>query len=288
MEGRGDTLLCMGTTGELSKAGGIDGATVDQSMKSSREYMRSPSKAQGSCPFTQSILRANSTLQMHPHEVYTFQNPFSFHQYNFQQSSTTSLSTHNHPSPPPNGKLAEKRTTPKKLQNGLTTLVKGLILVHNNVVEISVNNQMNPIHNPLPKFDQPIPMSKVTQAGTHKAYHTGIVPVPSTLCPNCLAWDRLWLWYPLSSQSGNTGCIKVSKSDLDYHIHFKLCRVICRRNSGELCLHNMHMAYSSWCSLGHGSYASQSSTSRCGNSSTSNIQADQESLSHSEADGMNY
>lgn len=266
----------------------MDGATVDQSMKSSREYMRSPSKGQGSCPFTQSILRANSTLQMHPHEVYTLQNPFSFHQYNFQQSSTTSLSTHNHPSPIPNDQLAEKRTTPKKLQNSLTTLTKGLTLVHNNVVEISVNNQMNPIHNPLPKFDQPIPMSKVTQAGTHKAYHTGLVPVPSTLCPNCLAWDRLWLWYPLSSQSGNTGCIKVSKSDLDYHIHFKLCRVICRRNSGELCLHNMHMAYSSWCSLGHGRYASQSSTSRCSNSSTSNIQADQESLSHSEADGMNY
>ena len=66
-----------------------------------------------------------------------------------------------------------------------------------------------------PKFDQPIPMSRVKQVGTHKAYHTGLVLVPSDLCPNCLAQDRLQLWCPFSSWSGNTGHIEVSESDLE-------------------------------------------------------------------------
>ena len=140
-------------------------------MVSSREYMKSPSEAQWSPPFTQSMLGANSTLQTHPHKEYTLQHPFSFHQYSSQQSLTASLSTQNHPSPLPNGELIEKDTTPKKVQNGLTILTRGLTLAHNSTVEILVNNQMTPIHISLPRFDQPILTSKVTQAGTQSLPH---------------------------------------------------------------------------------------------------------------------
>ena len=138
----------------------MGGATAEQSMRSSRGYMRSPREAQGSCPFTQSMLGANSILQMHPHKESTPQNPFSFHQYNFQLSLTTSSLTHNHLSPLLNGETIEKSTTPKRLQNGLTMLTRGLALAYDNAVEISVNNQTKPMYIPFPKFDQPIPMHK--------------------------------------------------------------------------------------------------------------------------------
>ena len=49
---------------------------------------------------------------------------------------------------------------------------------------------------------------------THKPYCVGLVPLPSTLWPHCLAQDRLWLWCPASLWSGNIGEIEVSETDL--------------------------------------------------------------------------
>ena len=76
-------------------------------------------------------------------------------------------------------------------------------------------NQPNPIHKSSPRFDQPLPLDKVTCAITHKPYHVGLVPLPATLQPHCPAQDKLWLWCPVSSQSGNIGEIEVLETDLE-------------------------------------------------------------------------
>ena len=150
----------MGITGELSKVGGMGGATTEQSIRSSRDFTIFPSKERARPPSTQLMSGANSILQMCPQEEYTLQNPFSFSQYNSQWN--LSSSTHNHPSQQLNCKYTEMIITSRQWRNGLTMLTKGLALTCDNTVDISANNQTNPNHKLSLRFDQSLPISKAT------------------------------------------------------------------------------------------------------------------------------
>ena len=213
---RSSTSLYMGTTGESLKGGGMEGAATERSTKSSRVFTFFLSRARARAPSTQHMLGANSIPQMNSLEEYTLWNPFSFSQYNFQQNSNASSLICNHPSQQPNGNYTGIFSTPKQQENELIMLTRGLALAHNNAIDILAINQPNPIHKSLPRFDQLLPLDKATHVISHKPYHTGLVPLPSTLWPHCLAQDRLQLrlWHPVSSQSSNIGEIEVSEQTL--------------------------------------------------------------------------
>ena len=184
-------------------------------MKSSRGFTFFVSRTRARAPSTQCMSGANSIPQMNPQEEYTLRNPFSFSQYNFQQNSTASSLIHNRPSQQPNGNYTGTFSTPKQQENESIMLTRGLALTHNNTIDLLAINQPNPIHKSLPRFDQPLPLDKSTCAISHKPYCAGLVPLPSTLWPHCLAWDRLQLWCPVSSQPSNIGEIEVSETDLE-------------------------------------------------------------------------
>ena len=135
------TSLYMGTTGESSKGGGMEGAATERLMKSPRDFMFFPSRARARAPSTQCMSGANSILQMNPLEKYTLRNPFSFSQYNFQQNSTASSLIHNHPSQQLNGDYTGIFSTPKQQENELIMLTRGLALAHNNAIDILAINQ---------------------------------------------------------------------------------------------------------------------------------------------------
>ena len=119
---RSNTSWCMVTTEELLKVGGMEGAAVDQSTKSSRDCMNFPRSAQLGPLSTQCMLGANSIPQMHPPKGYIHQNPFSFYQHNSHQSSITSSSTHNPLSQQVNYVSEEKSHSTKQPKDGKTML----------------------------------------------------------------------------------------------------------------------------------------------------------------------
>ena len=69
---------------------------------------------------------ASSTLQMHPLEGSSHQNPFSFHWYGSQQNSTISLFTHKHPSHQLNCEIREESVTPGQHKDGTMMLTRSL------------------------------------------------------------------------------------------------------------------------------------------------------------------
>ena len=193
----------------------MEGAATERSMRSSRDFMNFLIEARVSPPSTQLMLRANLILQMCPQEEYTLRNPFSFSRYNSQQSLTISSSMPNHPSQQPNCNHTETFFLPQQQGKGLKMLTKGLTLTHSNAVDISADKYVNPSYKSSPRFYQPLSISRATHAIQHKPYHAGLVLLPSTLWPHCLARDRLWLWCPARSRSGVIGEIEVSETDLE-------------------------------------------------------------------------
>ena len=211
---RSNTSWCTVTTEELSKVGGMGGATVDQSMKSSRDSTNFPRSVQLGPLSTQFTLGANSILQMHPPKGYILQNPFSFHQHNSHQSSIASSSTHNPLSQQLNYASKEKSHFTGQPKDGETMLTQGLAIVHDNAVLISVKNSAIPTDNSLTKFNQPLPTSRVDDGSNHKAYWMNLAPLPSIFRPYCLAQDWLRLWHPSSPQSNRISNVEISESDL--------------------------------------------------------------------------
>ena len=205
----------MGTTGELLKGGGTEGAGTERLTKSSRGFTFFLSRTRARAPSTRHMSGANLIPQTNPQEEYTLRNPFSFSQYNFQQNSTASSSIHNHPSQQPNTNYTGTFSTPKQQKNESIMLTRGLALTRNNALDLSAIHQPYPIHKSSPRFDQLLPLDKATCAISHKPYHVGLVPLPSTLRPHCPARDRLRLWHPASSRPSNIGEIEVSETDLE-------------------------------------------------------------------------
>ena len=211
---RNNTSWCMATTEELLKVGGMGGAAVDQSMKSSRDCMNFPVSVQLGPLSTQCMLGANSILQTHPPEGYIHQNPFSFHQCNSHQSSITSSLTHDPLSQQLNYVSEEKSHSTGQPKDGVMMLTQGLAIVHDNVVCILAKNLPIPTDNSLTKFNQPLPTGRVEDGSNCKAYQTNLVPLPSIFRPYCLAWDQLRLWCPSSPWSNRIGNVEISEPDL--------------------------------------------------------------------------
>ena len=180
---RSNTSWCMVTTEELSKVGGMEGAAVDQSMKSSRDCMNFPGSAQLGPLSTQCMLGANSIPQTHPPEGYIHQNPFSFHQHNSHQSSIASSLTHNPLSQQVNYVSKEKSHSTGQPKDGKTMLTWGLATMHDNVVLILAKNSAIPTDNSLMKFNQPLLTGRVDNGSNCKAYWMNLVPLPSIFRP---------------------------------------------------------------------------------------------------------
>ena len=166
-------------------------------------------------PSTWFMSGASSTLQMHPVEGSSHLNPFSFHQYSSQQNLTISLLTHKHPSHRLNCEIAEESITPGQHKEGTMMLTRSLTTTCDDALGISENNITNLIHDSSSKFNQSLLADTLTKGVRPNAYHTGLAPWPSNLRPHCLAWDRLWLWQPLSSRSNTISDVAVSDSDLE-------------------------------------------------------------------------
>ena len=112
----------------------------------------------------------------------------------------------------------ERDTTPKQQRSSSTILTKGMVLVQNGAMTIDAANRPVPsLDMPLPtlKFDQLLPIAEEAWFAPPRPYRTGLIPLPSTLRPHCWAWDRLCLWWPLSSWSSSKGKVEVLDSDLE-------------------------------------------------------------------------